>query len=187
MHTDSASQMPSRSASLSRTRLNSCGLNSPILRSRRATGAVWTCCKWYAPSRKNGLGIFNSQRLPRNEFVWNTTVTKSSSSSAGGPVRTRQGRIFPTYPASITQTSPGCGLGFGILGFPAVNFPACGHQKVVRQFHLFLLSRQLKNPAGDRPSFRLVEFRQLRNDFRCAHKRTITAGIGQCNHGVWEP
>src|ERR1043166_4310464 len=84
MHTDSASQMPSRSASLSRTRLNSCGLNSPILRSRRATGAVWTCCKWYAPSRKNGLGIFNSQRLPRKEFLWKNNVPKYNLLSPGG-------------------------------------------------------------------------------------------------------
>ena len=43
----------------------------------------------------------------------------------------------------MTQTSPGCGLGFGILGFPLVNFLAGSEQKIVGQLHLFLFSRQL--------------------------------------------
>src|SRR6266478_6189442 len=48
---------------------------------------VWTCCRWNAPGFKNGLAMESSQRLPRKAVVWRSTVTISSSSSAGVPVK----------------------------------------------------------------------------------------------------
>ena len=165
-------------ASLSRIKSNSCEVNSPSFRSRRGTGAVCTSCKWKAPGLRNGLGIDISHRLPRRAVVWNTTVTKSRSSSVGASVSTRQGRTFATYPASITQISPGCGLFLGIFRLPSVNLLAGCKQEIVGKFHFFLFCREFKNPPRNRATFGFVQLWQFSNDLCCAHERTIT---GQAN------
>ena len=104
-------------------------------------------------------------------------------------MNTDEGSQMPSRSASLsrmTQTSPGCGLGFGILGFPLVNFLAGSEQKIVGQLHLFLFSRQLEDATGHRPSFHFAEFRQFGDDFRCAHECTIAAGTGRRNRKAQE-
>ena len=169
---------PGRSANLSSTRLSSDTFNSPSFLSRRGTGAECICCKWYASSLRNGFDICSSQQFSRSEFVWNTTVTRVNSSSAGGPVRTRHGRTLAAKPASMIQTSPGRGLGFRILCFPAINLLAGCNEQIVRQFHLLILRLQIQNPARNRPPFGFAEFWQLCKYLRCAHAFTVAGGIG---------
>ena len=89
--------------------------------------------------------------------------------------------MAPTYATSMTQISPGCGLGFRILQFPAVNFLAGSEQKIVGEFHFFLFGRKFKNAARDGSSFTVGEFGQFGNDFRGTHKRTITESEEQGN------
>src|SRR5207249_5596731 len=60
------------------------------IRDRNVTG-VQTCALPIS-GRRNGLGMFNSQRLPRRAVVWSRTVTRSSSSAAGLPVSSKAGR-----------------------------------------------------------------------------------------------
>src|SRR5437868_4612163 len=69
---------------------------------------------------RNGLGNDTSQRLPRSEVVWATTVKTSNSSLAGGGVRIRQGRTFAVMPKSTIQISPGFAV--GILGLLVIHF-----------------------------------------------------------------
>ena len=170
-----------RSASLSRIRLNSCEVNSLNFRSRRGRGAVCTSCKWKAPSLRNGFGIVSSHLLPRSAVVWKTTVTRSRSWSVGASVIIRQGRIFATYPASITQISPGCGLILGILRFSSVNLLTGRNQKIISKFHFFLFGGELKNPAGNCPSLRFVQLRQFCYTLCCAHDDTTTESPNEGN------
>jgi hypothetical protein len=175
--------IPNGLANLSRIKSNSWELSSPSFRSKRGTGAVRTSCKWNAPGLRNGFGICNSHWLPRREVVWNITVTRSRSWSVGASVSTRQGRIFATYPASITQISPGCGLVLRILRFSPVNFLAGRDQKIISKFHFFLLRRQFKNPPANSPSFRFIQLWQFCNDPRCTHNGTVAESMRDRNPG----
>src|SRR2546421_8365492 len=50
--------------------------------------------------------------------------------------------------ASIIQTSPGRGLGLGILPFSVINLLTGSQQKIVCQLHFLLFSSQFEDPPG---------------------------------------
>lgn len=56
-----------------------------------------------------------SQQLPRNDVVWKHTGTNANSSSAGGSVRTKQGRTLAARPRSACQISALCATGIVFL------------------------------------------------------------------------
>ncbi len=110
-------------------------------------------------------------RLPRNAVVWSKTVTRSSSSSAGVPVKSRAGRTLAVIPKSTTQTSPR--LTTGILVLHAIEEHRSFKSGLIAEPHVLVLSRQLQEFLADSPTLGLGQLRQFVDDFRCAHARTL--------------
>src|SRR6266446_5647173 len=120
--------------------------------------------------------MFNSQRLPRSEVVCSKTVTRSSSSTAGSPVRSSAGRALAAIPKSAIQTSPRLTPRLFVL-HPVEHQRAveCG---LVAQGHTGVLIGDFQQTFANSPAFSFAKLRQFLDDFRCAHGKIIASVRG---------
>src|SRR6266480_3344528 len=111
--------------------------------------------------------MFSSHRLPRNAVVCSTTVTRSSSSAAGSPVRRSAGRTLAAIPKSIIQTSPG--LMPRIFVFHPVKHQRAVERGLVAMSHVAVLIGDFQQTFANGPTLGFAQLREFFDDFRCAH------------------
>src|SRR6266487_4074546 len=117
--------------------------------------------------------MVSSQRLPRSAVVCSTTVTRSSSSAAGSPVRSTAGRTLAAIPKSIIQTSPG--LTPRIFVLHPVKHQRAVERGLVAQGNVAVLIGDFQQTFANSPAFSFGQLRKFLNDFRCAHGEIIAS------------
>src|SRR5438046_3547819 len=119
--------------------------------------------------------MVSSHRLPRSAVVCSTTVTRSSSSVAGSPVRSSAGRTLAAIPKSIIQTSPR--LTPRIFVLHAVKHQRAVERGLVAKGHIGVLIGDFQQPLANSPTLSFAQLREFLDDFRCAHGQII-ASVG---------
>src|SRR6266566_7016586 len=118
--------------------------------------------------------MVSSQRLPRSAVVCSTTVTRSSSSAAGSPVRRSAGRTLAAIPKSIIQTSPG--LTPRIFVLHPVEHQCPRECCLIAETHVGVLIGDFEQPFANSSAFSFAQLRKFLDDFRCAHCEIIAFG-----------
>src|SRR5437773_12247645 len=116
--------------------------------------------------------MFSSHRLPRNAVVCSTTVTRSSSSAAGSPVRSSAGRTLAAIARSTIQTS--LGLTPRIFVLHPVEHQRAVERGLVAQGHVRILIGDFQQSLTNGPTLGFGQLRELFDDFRCAHSEIIS-------------
>src|SRR6266487_4629074 len=117
--------------------------------------------------------MVSSQRLPRSAVVCSKTVTRSSSSGAGSPVRSSAGRTLAAIPKSTIQTSPG--LTPRIFVFNPVEHLRAVERGLVAQGHAGILIGDFQQLLANGPTLRFAQLWKFPDDFRCAHGEIIAS------------